>query len=169
MFCSNFRNKIIENSNILRALYLRDGNFHELLKNGSIPLKQEPNSIPNSEDVQEKKDENLEFVATNCDNVTETNTIKKSPSPQRADDFEDEMDNLSLIICKINNEKPYMYRCKVCNVDMQGNREKNKHKLKHVKKTCDICKITIRADNMSHHKRLHTLGPPSVSYLWKYT
>lgn len=74
------------------------------------------------------------------------------------DKFDEEMNNLDNIIFRKTDEEPYVYHCKVCNVDMVGSREFKNHKAKHTKRTCKECGVTIRKDNFKKHTLIHALG-----------
>lgn len=91
---------------------------------------------------------------------TSPKVLKKEMDEENVadDEFEDEMNNLDTIIYPKTDQEPFVYHCKLCNVDLNGSREYRNHKAKHTKRMCKECGVTIRRDNFRKHTLIHSLG-----------
>ncbi|KAJ8919346.1 hypothetical protein NQ315_003930 [Exocentrus adspersus] len=179
-FVENTRNLIIKSEEKLQSVISRNGNLHELMQIESLSQsKGELCNVTHNPSYHHAavKEERFnpglteinafmsdEIPTDHCEvNLWEDRTldVQKSDDKFKAeiDNTEDAFDDMDItkIIFKKNNVTPYVYHCTLCNVDFQGNKMYIRHKGKHIKRTCEICGVTTRADNFGKHMTKHKL------------
>lgn len=175
MFTETFRNRIIKSHKKLQEIYNQDGHFQQLFIKEEPQVKEEidiemdPLSVPSKvteTPIKMARDEEEDCIIVP---ETETKQLPSNKTKRKTKPENDvvEMDNLDEIIYRISDDKPNVFHCKMCNVNLNGLRQKTLHKKKHTKKTCEVCKITIRSDNMSKHLRMHSEGPQVCQFCGK--
>ncbi|KAJ8926393.1 hypothetical protein NQ314_021177 [Rhamnusium bicolor] len=171
-FVDNIRKLIIKSDEKLHSIFSRDGNFNELLKVTNVIIS-EQGDYHNIEIKEEKVNLNQEpeilkitEITEQCvnsqselnDEISKQDSVSLGANINYSDSASEDENNIRNIIYIKNNTKPYLYHCKVCNVDFRGHKLYMTHKGKHMKRTCEICGVTTRQDNFNKHMTNHNLG-----------